>query len=363
MNLLVFPNYLNGGGLALAQKKVYDEAGCTCFPFTRTSLFDVHQHYDCAVLDWFDEYSQHASLKRTIKFAKDLLIIAILLLRRVKIIYVIDRKKPLRGGLSWQFLALRRLLAFVASGIVSCCDEGVDILREQVGERRFSTIRERIFTIVVPPLYIDKTLYTSQGKNFRGDFGIDQDAFAFVSIGSIIPSKNYDSILDVAERFLREGKNAQFLILGQTTEAEYLRHLESRCSKLANVTISTRFIDQNELIDFTRSFDAALIAHDTDSFLASASLSANCEIGINVVTSRFGVIDMLPDDLVYSFDARSDSALPDRIYTSAAKAYDDWLRDPVGYYRRADELSRYVSDNWSVSALGKRWKDVFARLS
>lgn len=362
MNLLVCPNYLNSGNLALAQKKVYDEAGCNCIPYTRKNLLNPRVKYDCAVLDWFDEVPARNPFRRTLAFLYSCLAIIVLRIRGVKIVYVVDRKQSLRNGLCWQFVALRRFIVRFSSAIVCCCEEAVDVLREQVSERRFAKVQNQISTIVVPPLYIDEEIYAANGTNYRDEFGFDDETFVFLSIGTILPSKNYDAILDVAKRFQTEKRNAAFLILGQTEDKAYLRHITARADDLSNVVVTTRYINQNELIDFTRSFDAALIAHDTESFLASAALCANCQIGINVVTSKFGVLDMLPNGLVYSFDSRADRGLADRIYRSASRAYKDWLEDPSAFADRAERLQEYVLANWSVSSLGKQWRDVFRKL-
>lgn len=344
------------GDIPRAQQNALERAGCQCFEIK--DVLKPGFQPDYAVLDWFDDWVGCTLLT----VLKRCLLIIMMRLKKVQMIYVVDRVARIHGNTPHLFLCLRRLLCKMSQRVVCCCDEGINVIRSQIGERDYALIEEKIRVIMAPPVWIDSAKHPCLGHSYRDEMNATENEFVFLNLGFISPYKNIDYLLDLAKAFLSEGLNAKFVIAGTAESPSYLDHVLERSKSLPNVKIINRYINTYELVDFLRSADAALLVHDTSKAMSSASLVFDAAIGVNVVCSSFAVIKDMPNGLLFQFSSEDRSYLPQELYRAARDAYDEWNNDSNRYYRRAEELSKYALSHWSQDSVARLWKNLFSEL-
>lgn len=236
-------------------------------------------------------------------------------------------------------MRLRKYLCKVSHRIVILCDETRSVLKNQLGDREFGKIEQKI-TKIPHPSYAGA--YPEDDFDCRMEYGIDRDVFLFVFTGAIRPYKNIELIIDTARYFKNEGLDAAFLVIGRCNDREYFKKLQQRATDLDNVTLISEYVPNERLVSLVRSSDALLLPYNMNSSLNSGTAVLAFTYGRTVVCPRIGTIKEYPDDLTYTYTYHSHQEELKQLEQAAARAFLEWEDDSRAFARKGEELAILV---------------------
>lgn len=119
--------------------------------------------------------------------------------------------------------ALKRFVIHLAAGYANCCDAVIAPSRGVADLLRSRGVESRIEVI---PTGIDTQAFAgTAGDGFRRARGIPADAMVLGHVGRLAREKNLDFLGESVARWLRNGENRWFLLVGDGARSQALRDL------------------------------------------------------------------------------------------------------------------------------------------
>ncbi|MBP9865739.1 MAG: glycosyltransferase [Candidatus Omnitrophica bacterium] len=121
---------------------------------------------------------------------------------------------------------VKKFVTELATGYANCCDHVIapsESVAELIRERGVKT------PISVVPTGLDLRKYKGTAGHFREDFKIPKDAFVVGYVGRLSPEKNLPFLARAVAVFLKQEKEALFLVVGSgPSEEELLGHFKEQ---------------------------------------------------------------------------------------------------------------------------------------
>ena len=325
--------------------------GCAVVPF-KTIL--VPEHRDATryvILNWYDEIRGPLPMALA-RIAKRRLAIARCKSNGVRLVTVVHNRHPhdssssAVSGMSNRF---RLFLCRQSDAIVGLCKATEEVLRD----------------LGLSQDEVDEKFHVVPHPNYAGHYEAPLDeprdnpsdpSFNFLLVGNIRKYKNIELVISVARRFHAEGLDARFLVAGRCTDPAYIDELKQQAP--ATMEIREGFVSEEDMARYIHSSDALILPYDSSSLNSGVCLLA-FTLGRTVICPAIGTLEDIPESLVYEYSYAEDSGHYQALLSSARRAYQDKLNDPVSFSQRGRQLQAIVLEDNSLEVVGDRLMHVF----
>lgn len=299
---------------------------------------------DEVVLNWFDEIGPCSPLKARLSIAFKSCLLSYWRARGVKVTVVIHNRIGHYATNEAANRELRRICCEKASRIVVLCRETEGVLRDVDSAAFDKTWKGKVQLIPHPS-------FSRIGDAELPYVPHEGEEFTFLFVGTVNRYKNIDLILDVAKRFLGEGKDARFHIAGTSKDVEYLSKVASRADELPNVTFENRGVPDEELPELIKASDILLLPYDRKSSLNSGTCVLAYTFGRNTICPTIGTTSEYPDELIYTYDYDSSDEQLEQLLMTVETSFDDWTHRKDLFISREKELQRLTNADCSQQKL------------
>ena len=202
--------------------------------------------------------------------------------------------------------------------------------------------------ITVIPTGVDIEQFTfGDGASFRRDRGIPEDAFLVGHLGRLAPEKNLRFLTEAVIRFLKDRKDAHFLVVGNGPEREVIGNMTADAG-VADRTHLAGALDGQAVVDAYHAMDVFAFASksETQGMVLVEAMAAGVPV---VALDAFGVCDVLRDRengvLIHNEDA---SAFVEGLQWIASRDGDE--RSALSHAAR-DTAAQFTSGKCAAKAL------------
>lgn len=240
--------------------------------------------------------------------------------------------------------ALRRFVASLATGFCNLSDTVVapsNSVRDELLRRGVQR------PVSVIPTGIDIGEFKEgDGAAFRERNGIPGNAFVVGFVSRIAPEKNVEFLTESVITFLRQTKDAYFLVIGQGPSLPSV-HRRFKEAGLQDRLVSPGSLEGSELVDGYHAMDCFGFASltETQGMVMTEALAAGCPL---VVLDAPGSRDVIEHDVNGYLVKQKD---PDRFSDALLRCYHLDSQQKTALNQRARETVRKFSKGVSVDRL------------
>lgn len=360
MKVLVMPEDAGYQGWV---KQLLEDAGCEVSACgMKRALLDknVLHDSDAVLVNFLDLMGRTNALKKPIATAARAALAVRLYRSPAKFVYVMHNIYHHEGSDKRRDFFIRRMFAKRSDAIVMLSEKGKEVLKSQMDEAEYGEIANKI-TLIPIPNYMGR--YTSSGRDFRAELGIDPDEFVFSFIGgSLRPYKNIESVIELARAFEGRGLKARFLISGVALNEEDRSRYERLCDSVSNIIFIQGLIPEEDMFDFVTAGNALLCPFDASTLDSSTCVMAfSC--GRNVVAPAIGTIDEVPEGLTYSYRRDDGQDEAELLENAALCAYEEFSSNRKLFDEKQDALLEYATTAWSEDIVKCKYKELLDGLT
>lgn len=312
---------------------------------------------DVVHFNWFDNIDSSTFIKTILRLIKRILIIKILKFRGVKIVTTVHNRLPHNTRYKFLSFLFLKILYRNADVITVLTNSTRDVLREQLGDKFYNRIENKI--VFIPhPNYIGA--YPQSTKQLIGGTR-EKNRMRFLFLGAVKPYKNIELILEVAKYFSQNKFNAEFVIAGNGKK-EYLNLLKSHYSNMENVVFIDKFIANEEIDGLVKEADIFILPYDKKSSLNSGTCYLAFSYKKNVICPDISTIIDIGKEKCYAYSYETERNHLEQLLSMSIKAYEDFTKDKALFIKKGEDLFDLVAQNNSPKDIGKMYRDIYVKL-
>lgn len=303
---------------------------------------------DEVVLNWFDEIGPCSPLKTRLIISFKSRLLSYWRARGIKVTVIIHNRIGHYVTNESANRELRKICCEKASRIVVLSRETEQVLMDVDSAAYEKRWKHKVQLIPHPS-------FCRIGEAEPVYFPHSGETFTFLFVGTVNRYKNVGLILDVAERFLREDRDAHFLVVGTSNDEEYLSEVSLRVAELPNVTFENRVVPDEELPELIGDSDILLLPYDRKSSLNSGTCVLAYTYGRNTICPSIGTTAEYPSGLIYTYDYESSDEHLKRLIETAETAFDDWATRLGAFTDREMKLQQITNFDRSQVLISEDW--------
>lgn len=234
-------------------------------------------------------------------------------------------------GLNWRHRIFANIIFKTADEVLP-----VSVVLEKAIKRYFPKIK----TQVVPNV-VDLSLFQPETskKNLK----------QFIAIGSVIPSKGFDRIIEAFEKFTKKMPGFNLIIVGATPDPEYRRELEEQISQagLRQQVIFKGLFEKDKVAEMLSLSTAHLVASKYETF--GITLIESLASGVPVITTPVGIApELMTSGVGGVFITKEDFGDADKLMAGAIS--------------EQPKIERGILDQYSLEKVGEKLLEVYKEL-